>query len=34
MGLIRRSADFSRWKHMLHGERISYSMLAYETDKR
>jgi nitrite reductase (NADH) large subunit len=31
--MIRRKTDISRWKHMLHGERINYGMLAYETIK-
>lgn len=32
--MIRRRTDVSRWKHMLHGERINYGMLAYESAKR
>ncbi len=32
--MIRRRTDVSRWKHMMHGERINYGMLAYETAKR
>jgi nitrite reductase (NADH) large subunit len=32
--MIRRRTDISKWKHMLHGERINYGMLAYETIKR
>jgi hypothetical protein len=24
----------SRWRHMLHGERINYGMLAFESAKR
>ena len=32
--MIRRKTDISRWKHMLHGERINYGMLAYETIKK
>jgi NAD(P)H-nitrite reductase large subunit len=32
--MIRRKTDISQWKHMLHGERINYGMLAYETIKR
>jgi nitrite reductase (NADH) large subunit len=31
--MIRRKTDISRWKHMLHGERINYGMVAYETIK-
>jgi nitrite reductase (NADH) large subunit len=31
--MIRRKTDISRWRHMLHGERINYGMLAYETIK-
>jgi len=29
--MIRRRTDVSRWRHLLHGERINYGMLAYET---
>ncbi len=29
--MIRRKTDISRWKHMLHGERVNYGMMAYET---
>ncbi len=32
--MIRRRTDVSRWKHMLHGERINYGMLAYESAKK
>ncbi len=32
--MIRRRADVSRWRHMFHGERINYGMLAYETAKK
>jgi NAD(P)H-nitrite reductase large subunit len=32
--MIRRRTDVSRWRHMLHGERINYGMLAYESAKR
>ncbi len=32
--MIRRRTDVSRWKHMLHGERINYGMLAFESAKR
>ena len=32
--MIRRKTDISQWKHMLHGERINYGMLAYETIKK
>jgi nitrite reductase (NADH) large subunit len=32
--MIRRRTDISKWKHMLHGERINYGMLAYETIKK
>ena len=32
--MIRRKTDISRWKHMLHGERINYGMMAYETAKK
>ncbi len=32
--MIRRRTDIGQWKHMLHGERINYGMLAYETIKR
>ena len=32
--MIRRRTDVSRWRHMLHGERINYGMLAFESAKR
>ncbi len=32
--MIHRRTDVSRWEHMLHGERINYGMLAYESAKR
>lgn len=32
--MIRRRTDVSRWQHMLHGERVNYGMLAYETVKK
>ncbi len=32
--MIRRKTDVSRWRHMLHGERINYGMLAYGSAKR
>jgi len=32
--MIRRGTDVSRWRHMLHGERINYGMLAFESAKR
>ncbi len=32
--MIRRRSDVSRWKQMLHGERINYGMLAFESAKR
>ncbi|MBI2912985.1 MAG: NAD(P)/FAD-dependent oxidoreductase [Chloroflexi bacterium] len=32
--MIRRRTDVSRWKQMLHGERINYGMLAFESAKR
>ncbi len=28
--MIRRQTDVSRWRQILHGERINYGMLAYE----
>ncbi len=28
--MIRRQTDVSRWRQVLHGERINYGMLAYE----
>jgi NAD(P)H-nitrite reductase large subunit len=31
--MIRRRTDVSRWRHMLHGERINYGMLAFESAK-
>jgi len=32
--MIRRRTDVSRWRHMLHGERINYGMLAFESVRR
>ncbi len=32
--MIRRRTDVPRWRHMLHGERTNYGMLAYESAKR
>jgi len=32
--MIRRRTDVSRWRHMLHGKRINYGMLAFESAKR
>jgi nitrite reductase (NADH) large subunit len=32
--MIRRRTDVSRWRHMLHGERINYGMLAFESARR
>ena len=32
--MIRRRTDVARWRHMLHGERINYGMLAFESAKR
>ena len=32
--MIRRKTDVSRWRQMLHGERINYGMLAYESVRR
>ncbi len=32
--MIRRRTDVSRLRHMLHGERTNYGMLAYESAKR
>ncbi len=32
--MIRRKADLSRWLQMLHGERISFGMLTYESAGR
>ncbi len=31
--MIRRKTDVSRWNQMLHGERINYGMIAYESVK-
>ncbi len=28
--MIRRQTDVSRWRQMLHSERLNYGMLAYE----
>jgi NAD(P)H-nitrite reductase large subunit len=32
--MIRRKTDVTRWNHMLHGERINYGMIAYESVKK
>ena len=32
--MIRCQTDVSRWRQMLHGERINYGMLAYEGARR
>ncbi|MCH8813811.1 MAG: NAD(P)/FAD-dependent oxidoreductase [Chloroflexi bacterium] len=32
--MIRRKTDVTRWNHMLHGERINYGMIAYESLKK
>ena len=32
--MIRRKTDVSRWRHMLHGDRINYGMIAYESVKK
>ncbi len=32
--MIRRKAGISRWRQMLHDERINYGMLAYESVRR
>lgn len=32
--MTRRRTDVPRWRQMLHGERINYGMLAYESAGR
>ncbi len=32
--MTRRKTDVPRWRQMLHGERINYGMLAYESAGR
>jgi len=32
--MIRRKTDVTRWNHLLHGERINYGMIAYESVKK